>query len=94
MHSVQKFDPEPLNPQDTTDVLSDVVRLFVSEVQEINDNIRKINEEAIVVHSIKQAEKEIKDEFMKMMAAKQKEIMIKFGLQAETSSPMTIEEAP
>lgn len=60
VHSVQKFDPEPLNPQDSPDVLSDVVRLFISEVQEINDNIRKINEEAIVVHSIKQAEKEIK----------------------------------
>jgi len=36
-----------------------------------------------VLHSVKSAESEIKNELMKIMAAKQKEIMLKYGLQAD-----------
>ena len=36
-----------------------------------------------MLHSVKSAESEIKNELMKIMAAKQKEIMLKYGLQAD-----------
>jgi len=36
-----------------------------------------------VLHSVKSAESEIKNELMKIMLAKQKEIMLKYGLQAD-----------
>lgn len=57
-----------------------MVEVFFKEVQEISDNIKQINEDAIIVHAIRDAEKEIKEEFMKLMQAKQLEIMHKFGL--------------
>ena len=56
------------------------MEVFFKEVQEISDNIKRINEDAIIVHAIREAEKEIKEEFMKLMQAKQLEIMQKFGL--------------
>lgn len=68
-------------PQDTSDILAEVIDLFFKEIDEISDNISKINKDSMIVHSIKQAEQEVKQEFMKMMLAKQKEIMAKFGLQ-------------
>lgn len=77
---IKQFDAEPQNPQDTSDILSDVMEVFLKEVLEISDNIRQINEDAILIHAVKEAEKEIKEEFMKLMQAKQQEIMLRFGL--------------
>lgn len=76
------FEIEP-QPQDTGDLLAEVISLFLNEANEISDVINQINKESTVLHSVKQAEAEIKVELMKIMMAKQKEIMLKYGLQAE-----------
>lgn len=77
---LKRFDVEPQNPQDTCDVLSDAMEVFLKEVLEISDNIKQINDDYILIHAVKEAEKEIKEEFMKLMQAKQQEIMLRFGL--------------
>jgi|LakMenEpi03Aug12_release.lakeMendotaPanAssembly.Ray.scaffolds.fasta_scaffold4257064_2 hypothetical protein len=46
------------------------MRLFFEEISDLCQQVKLINKEAIVVHSIRQAEKEMKDEFLKMMALK------------------------
>lgn len=76
------FDPEP-QPQDTGDLLAELISLFLAEVNEISEVINTINKESVVLHSVKSAETEIKQELMKIMLAKQKEIMVKYGLQAD-----------
>ena len=63
--------------------MAEVIDIFLKEIDEISDNITKINKDSFIVHSIKQAEQEVKQEFMKMMLIKQKEIMAKFGLQQD-----------
>lgn len=78
----KQFDPEP-QPQDTGDLLAELISLFLAEVNEISEVINTINKESIVLHSVKSAETEIKQELMKIMLAKQKEIMVKYGLQAD-----------
>ena len=78
----KNFEPEP-QPQDTGDLLAELINLFLGEVNEISDVINSINKEQIVLHSVKSAESEIKNELMKIMAAKQKEIMLKYGLQVD-----------
>jgi hypothetical protein len=61
-------------------LLAEVISLFLNEANEISDVINQINKESTVLHSVKQAEAEIKVELMKIMMAKQKEIMLKYGL--------------
>lgn len=78
----KQFDPEP-QPQDTGDLLAELISLFLAEVNEISEVINTINKESVVLHSVKSAETEIKQELMKIMLAKQKEIMVKYGLQAD-----------
>ena len=65
----KNFEPEP-QPQDTGDLLAELINLFLGEVNEISDVINSINKEQIVLHSVKSAESEIKNELMKIMAAK------------------------
>ena len=40
--------------------MAEVVDIFLKEIDEISDNITKINKDSMIVHSIKQAEQEVK----------------------------------
>lgn len=67
------------------------MEVFLKEVLEISDNIKQINEDAIFLHAIRDAGKELKDGFMKMMQEKQMEIMQQFGIK-ETQNKIEIPE--
>ena len=50
------YQNEPQNPQDTCDILGDALDLFLAEIGEISNSIRKINEETMLCESLKIAE--------------------------------------
>jgi hypothetical protein len=69
------FEPEQ-QPQDFDDLISETVRVFFEQIEEVTREVKEINKKHLKVHVMMEAEKQVKQDYMRQLVKKQRELMM------------------
>lgn len=72
------FDPDG-QPQDLSDPLGQLYSDFFAQANEISQDINAVNKRYITIHSIVEAERQIKKQYLEQVVSRQREILQELG---------------